>query len=65
MFDLKSYTQILHDLSCVCLFVIHPCFAHLRRETHSTQTQGPRESAAEKHHKMRSYELGTLRTYEH
>jgi hypothetical protein len=30
----------------VCLFVIHPHFAHPRRETHSTQTQGPRGSAA-------------------
>ena len=28
------------------LFVIHPRFAHPRQETRSTQTQGPRESAA-------------------
>ena len=42
----ENYTQIPHDLSCVCLFVIHPRFAHLRRETHSTQTQGSRGSVA-------------------
>ena len=42
----ENYTQISQDLSCVCLFVIHPRFAHLRRETHSTQTQGSRGSVA-------------------
>jgi hypothetical protein len=42
----ENYTQIPHDLSCVCLFVIHPRFAHPCRETRSTQTQGPRGSAA-------------------
>ena len=33
MFDLTDYTQIPHELSCVCLFVAHPQFAHPRRET--------------------------------
>jgi hypothetical protein len=42
----ENYTQITHDLSCVRLFVIHPRFAHLRRENRSTKTQGPRGSVA-------------------
>ena len=33
MFDLKNYIQIPHKLSCVRLSVIHPRFAHPRRET--------------------------------
>ena len=33
MFDLTNYTQIPHKLSCVRLSVIHPRFAHPRRET--------------------------------
>jgi hypothetical protein len=37
---------------CVCLLFIH-AFAHPRRETRSTQTQGPRGSAAQQ--KMRGY----------
>ena len=42
----ENYTQIPHDLSCVCLFVIHPRFAHPCQVISSTQTQGPRGSAA-------------------
>ena len=33
MFDLTDYTQIPHELSCVCLFVAYPRFAHPCRET--------------------------------
>ena len=47
MFDLKNYIQIPHKLSCVCvcLSFIHALPTHVERPR-STQTQGPRRSAA-------------------
>lgn len=47
MFDLKNYIQIPHKLSCVCvcLSFIHALPTRVERPR-STQTQGPRRSAA-------------------
>ena len=47
MFDLKNYTQIPRELSCVCvcLSLIHVLPTRVERPR-STQTQGPRRSAA-------------------
>jgi hypothetical protein len=48
MFDLKNYIQIQHNLSCVHLSIKFIwCFAHPPLETRSTQTKGPRGSAAD------------------
>ena len=48
MFDLKNYIQIPHKLSCVCvcLSFIHALPTRVERPR-STQTQGPRRSAAD------------------
>ena len=50
MFDLKNYIQIPHKLSCVCvcLSFIHALPTRVERPR-STQTQGPRGSAAIDH----------------